>query len=556
MILRTAIAFLLAGTALAQVTPQPGITVFQPIRDTTTYAVDLNGTVIHTWPGTTTPGTSVYMAPNGDLVRTQNIASGPGGGGGGGGIERVDWNGQVLWNFQYTSPLVHSHHDIALMPNGNVLMIAWENVGGPGAVAAGRSPSTVGTAFWSEHIIEVQPDGTGGASVVWQWHAMDHLVQNFNSGLPNFDLPSDRPERININFPAGSAGPSGDWLHFNGLDYNPELDQIVISSRTLSEVWIIDHGTTTQEAAGSTGGLRGRGGDLLYRWGNPAAYDRGTGADQTLYGQHDCQWIDEGLPGAGNLLIFNNGQGRPGGNYSSADEVIPPLNPSGVYDLVPAAAFGPALAVSSSTHPTPASFYSPTTSGCERQPNGNTMMVEGDSGLFIEVNSAGALVWTWQSPFPTTGAKRTFKARRHAGGVTGLAYCDPANANSTGMPGVLKAVGSTVVSENSLELWVQDLPQSEFGFFVNGTGNAVTPLAGGSSGDLCVSTSLGRYNDLSEIFHSGGTGTGSLVLDLNNTATPMGRVSILAGQTWYFQCWYRDTPGMTSNFTNAVEVSF
>ena len=66
-----------------------------------------------------------------------------------------------------------------------------------------------------------------------------------------------------------------------------------------SEFWIIDHGTTTAQAAGHTGGRRGRGGDLLYRWGNPRAYRAGTKADRKLFAQHNAHWIPKGLPGAG-----------------------------------------------------------------------------------------------------------------------------------------------------------------------------------------------------------------------------------------------------------------
>ena len=545
-------AFLaVSASAAAQ---QPGINVFQSNNTQVTHAVDLNGNVVHTWPGTAPAGMAVYMAPNGDLVRTRAIANGPGGGGEGGGIERVDWNGQVLWSFQYTSATVHSHHDIALMPNGNVLMIAWDSIGGAGAVAAGRNPNSVGTNFWAEKVIEIEPDGNGSATVVWEWRAADHLVQNFDSNLPNFDVPSQRPERIDINFPPGNVGQNGDWLHFNGIDYNPELDQIIVSSRTLSEVWIIDHSTTTQEAAGSTGGLRGKGGDLLYRWGNPMAYGLGSAADRTLYGQHDCQWIDEGLPGAGHLLIFNNGNGRPGGNYSSADEVIAPINASGTYDRPPGAAFGPSAAVLSLAHPNPGSFYSPTTSGCDRFPNGNTMLIEGNSGFMIELDPAGSLVWSYQNN--VGNSVRTFKARRHPGGLQGANHCDPAVANSTGFPATLKAVGSITIQDNAMTLWAEGLPTGEFGFFLNGTGNQVVMNPGGSAGHLCVSTSIGRYNGITQIFNSGEQGHGSLLLDLGNTPTALGPTQVLAGQTWYFQCWFRDTPNMTSNFTNGVGVTF
>lgn len=547
---------LCAPTLAAQGTPQPGVHVLQPMGSTTAYVVDLAGNVINSWPGDARPGLAVYMAPNGDLVRTRNIAQGPGGGGGGGAIERRSWDGQLVWSFTYTGPSMHSHHDIALLPNGNVLMIAWDSVGRAGGIAAGRDPNTLDNQFWSDHIIEIEPDGSGSATVVWEWYAADHLVQNRDPNLPNFGTPADHPERIDVNFPVGNVGTSGDWLHCNGIDYNEELDQIVISSRTFSEIWVIDHSTTTAEAAGSTGGNSGRGGDLLYRWGNPRAYGRGGAADQQLFGQHDPQWIEDGRPGAGNLLVFNNGTGRPAGPFSSADEIVPPLNGQGTYDVDPVLAYGPTAPVSVSTHPTPTVFYSTTTSGCQRLPNGNTLMVEGDSGLFIEIDPAGQLVWSWANSLP--GNARTFKSRRHPGGVTGLAFCDPAVVNSTGSPGVLKAVGSTVAGENALTLALEQLPPQQFGMVVNSMTSGFAPGAGGSMGNLCVSGDIGRHSRLDEIIAASATGTAFLTLDLTDLPTPAARVAVQAGETWYFQCWFRDVVGgmNTSNFTNGVEVSF
>ncbi|MCA9002969.1 MAG: hypothetical protein KDB61_13675, partial [Planctomycetes bacterium] len=159
--LRTlALCLCLSAAAFAQTSPQPGVNVYQPNASPDAYAVDLAGNVVHTWPGTNPAGiTAVYMAPNGDLVRTLTTGTPPGGAGSGGGVERVSWDGQVVWSFTYSNAQVHSHHDIALMPNGNVLVIAWENVGAAGAIAAGRNFATVSTEFLAEQVIEIEPDG-------------------------------------------------------------------------------------------------------------------------------------------------------------------------------------------------------------------------------------------------------------------------------------------------------------------------------------------------------------------------------------------------------------
>src|SRR5262249_3692287 len=136
------------------------------------------------------------------------------------------------------------------------------------------------------------------------------------------------------------AGMFPDWTHVNAVSYNAKYDQVMISVREFNEIWILDHSTTTEQAASHTGGRSGKGGDLLYRWGNPRAYRAGSTGDQRLFAQHDAHWIPDGLPGAGHLLVFNNGGGRPDGNYSSVDEVeLPTPDSQGHYDLKTGTAF-------------------------------------------------------------------------------------------------------------------------------------------------------------------------------------------------------------------------
>ena len=167
----------------------------------------------------------------------------------------------------YNSETYHQHHDIEPLPNGNILILGWELKTGEEAISKGRDPLLLEDGeLWPEHIVEIEPDGDGG-NIVWEWHLWDHLIQDFDSSLVNYGVVSEHPELMNINYMGpgqNSSGGKADWIHANSIDYNEELDQIIISSRALSEFWIIDHSTTKEEAASSSGGNAGMGGDILY----------------------------------------------------------------------------------------------------------------------------------------------------------------------------------------------------------------------------------------------------------------------------------------------------
>ena len=160
----------------------------------------------------------------------------------------------------------------------------------------------------------------------------------------------------------------------NSIAYNAQLDQIVLSVRGCNEIWFLDHSTTTKEAAGHTGGKHGKGGDLIYRWGNPAAYRRGTTRDKQLVQQHDAQWIPDGYPGAGHITIFNNGYDR---GWSSVEEIVPPVDASGRYILEAGKAYGPEKPVWHYEAKNRTDFFSSEISGAHRLPNGNTLICAG-----------------------------------------------------------------------------------------------------------------------------------------------------------------------------------
>ncbi len=378
----------------------PGYTLFAPKHHTLIYLMDNDGRAVHQWKSQYEPGQSVYLLENGHLLHccfTRN--KGFTRGGEGGRLEEFDWEGNLVWEFEYSTDEYLSHHDVKPLPNGNVLVLAVEKKSHEQCMAAGFDPKMLrDDQLFPEFIIEVQPTRPKGGKVVWEWHVWDHLIQGNDRTKPNFGEAAAHPERIDVN--ANGRPVPAFWNHGNSIAYNAKLDQIVLSARGCNEIWVIDHSTTTREAAGRTGGRGGKGGDLLYRWGNPAAYGRGTTRDRQLFQQHDAQWIPEGYPGAGHILIFNNGLDR---GYSTVEEIVPPMDSRGRYMIESGKPFGPEKPVWKYQAKNPTDFYSSEISGAHRLPNGNTLICAGVRGLFFEVTPAGETVWEYVNPVVHNG---------------------------------------------------------------------------------------------------------------------------------------------------------
>jgi len=383
-----------------------GYTLFAPKHNTSTYLIDNNGQVVHSWTGSKyEPGQSVYLLENGHLLRacmTKGKLST--GGGEGGRIEEYDWDGKLVWEFDYSTDQYMQHHDIHVLPNGNILMLAVEKKTYDQAIAAGFSPSKLAgevkqqSMILPDMVVEVKPTYPSGGQVVWEWHVWDHLVQDVDKTKANYGNVAAHPELIQAD--DEGRGVPVFWNHMNSIDYNAALDQIMLSVRGNSEIWIIDHSTMTAEAAGHTGGKRGKGGDLLYRWGNPATYDTGTRDSQTFYQQHDAEWVAPGYPGAGNITVFNNGLGR---NYSTIDEFTPPVDANGNYAIVAGQPFGPKTFTWTYKANPPESLFAGAISGAQRLPNGNTLIDDGTHGTFTEVTPTGEVVWKYVNPVVLQG---------------------------------------------------------------------------------------------------------------------------------------------------------
>jgi Arylsulfotransferase (ASST) len=353
------------------------------------------------------------------------------GGGHRGCIEEYSANGELVWRLNLSTDEYIHHHDALKLPNGNVLAVVWEQVSVAEAVSQGRNPELVAESgyFWYDGVIEIDPYT---AEIVWEWSARHHMVQDFDSGKMNYGVVADHPELLDINLarPDKDGKVSADWTHVNAMDYNADLDQIILSSNYHSEIWIIDHSTTPREAEGHTGGRYGKGGDLLFRWGRPENYDRGVDGSRQLFHQHDVQWINPGLPGAGNVLVFNNGhrEDRP---YSTVLEIDTGVNDDGSYSIEADGSYGPSEPVWIYDPEPPERFLSYFISGAQRLPNGNTLINQGAGAKLREVTMDGEIVWEYLYENEVEGPHMLFRANRYPPDHPGIQKILSAKSAST-----------------------------------------------------------------------------------------------------------------------------
>lgn len=386
-----------------------GYTLFSPTSSQTTHLIDNCGREINSWQFNTTPGMMAYLREDGSLVRAGRIFEGFGAGGSGGLIEIKSWDDELLWTYRYSDNRFKQHHDFECLENGNILLIAWEKHTVPELVEAGRIPESIGNnGVWLEQIVELKPIGLDSAEIIWEWHLYDHLVQDRFPERNNFGSVSENPQRLDINYQAFLDVNSGlpgnaDWVHYNSIDYNPDLDLIVVSSRNMSEIYVIDHSTTTEEAAGTTGGNFGRGGDFLFRWGNPVVYDTSLVDERVLYAQHDARWLSKDGSYTVELSIFNNGLGRDSVNTSSIEIISPGIEDGQfVFDeTIQQFKLDEHLTIfPTEDYP----FSSPRISGAQVFENGNILICSGNNGAVYEITNEGQLVWQYINPVSQLGS--------------------------------------------------------------------------------------------------------------------------------------------------------
>lgn len=339
--------------------------------------------IVHEWQLEFGLGNDVELLSDGRLLASLGVESPDFSFGGFGGIiQLINPDSSVDWEFTYANEEHIIHHDVEMLPNGNILAIVWDLRSTEELDAIGYLGEE--EKVYTETIIEIN---TASDEIVWKWESWDHIVQDTDDSKPLFGIVNEHPELININYIdvlRENVEPDGDIMHANGFDYDEENDLIYMTINNFSEVWVIDHSTTITQAKTSTGGSYGKGGDLLYRFGNPAAYDN-TFGERLFYNNHFPNLLENDVPGDGNILVYVNGNG------DSKQSVV--------YELGLPSSFN--LQVNASNELdviwsyTREGLYAPRVSGAVRLDNGNTLITSGTSG-FIEVTNDKEVVWEFE----------------------------------------------------------------------------------------------------------------------------------------------------------------
>jgi hypothetical protein len=448
-----------AETELRQYNPEKSYGgYFMTSTSGVNYLMDMMGNVVHKWEGV---GGTPQLMEDGNLWSAGQV---------------MDWDGNILWSFDPKTDAGRSdlsmHHDVRRMWNKKLnqyteLILTSRTSSKDEIIAAGGDPSwdytggakgsaKLGRGYSHDALIEVNMN----KQIVWEWRFLDHAVQSKNPAWPNYvsDVKLapgrfDAHWRIDQESPEGTTGICFDWHHVNSLDYNEDLDHIVVNAKHWSTYFVIDHGKTfvsTTDWAANRAAAKGPAGDVIYRFGNASAYNQGaapgfqTSGHSQLFGSHSIQWIRPyhwgrphlatdkwpdpvgytksgiALPGAGNFLIFDNRCYAPtlAASGSKVIEINPYLNAAGVntgaYVNPPEAGYTRTAPLSvtgqsfdyinkqvvwSYRSKITNSFFAPHNSGMQRLPNGNTSIIATDQNHLFEVTPTGEIVWEYIWPF-------------------------------------------------------------------------------------------------------------------------------------------------------------
>ncbi|SDI20446.1 aryl-sulfate sulfotransferase [Winogradskyella thalassocola] len=401
-----------------------GYTLFNPSSDNRVFLINNCGEVVNQWEFDSLDSRNGYLLENGNLLVGSELTT-----------EIKDWDDNLIWSINYQDFLGTSiHHDIEPLPNGNYLVLVRDVYSKVDLLEEGLDPSYNLDTMVLDKILEIEPVGTNSANIVWEWKLFDHLVQDYDSSKSNYGVISSKPHLWNLNY---DGGQGSNPIHVNAIDYNAELDQIAISSRHLSEVFIIDHSTTTYQASTNSGGLYNKGGGFLWRWGNPQVYNQGTASDQKLGRQHDIKWITEG-PNQGKLSVFSN-DGYGSNLSASSVHIIDPNATDGVYSLSSGKFLPQSYFWSWDGTIMNEVMHGGAQCGVQIMSNGNALINESDIGRLSEIDSSGNVIWVYMIPvsnnsdfnqFESPIGNGSFRAHRYSGDYSGF---DNVVFNNTGI---------------------------------------------------------------------------------------------------------------------------
>ena len=349
--------------------------------------IDLSGTIVRDWPFAGVPPRIIDPDLNGgrigDIgVQLSSVDGSPGGIYANRTIGQLSWSGEVVWEWGDQAPggAARQNHDWELLPNGNRLLLVTIP-----RVVPDLGPHLVG----DQGIYEVAPTG----EIVWSWRAGDHLSE-FGFSDAGWEYlracvarrPDDVWGYLEMNS-IKAIGPNR-W-HRADRDTVFQPDSILFSSRKANVVGLIERST----------------GRIVWRLGpyfdaEPGAehqrinrFDVPRPLDQ-ISGQHNPHMIADGLPGAGNILLFDNqgGAGYPPaalGIYAGSRVLeVDPARGEIVWQYTAEDSGDPSWM-----------FHSSFVSNAQRLPNGNTLITEGMRGRIFQVTAPGEIVWEYRSPF-------------------------------------------------------------------------------------------------------------------------------------------------------------
>ncbi len=368
-----------------------GYTVLSPLGTQAVIVIDMNGNVVKRWddynnsaggPARVLPGGQVIAAVGARPPHQESLE-----------LVQRDFDGKMVWQF--------GHNVQVPMPDGSPLWALrqhhdWQRQDfpagyySPGAAPAGASttlilthishvlPKVSDVMLEDDRLIEVAPDG----KIVWEWTAGDHADE--------LGFGAEARAAIRTS-PGPNAARNGfDWLHLNSATYiGPNHwfdegdrrfapDNILISSRQASLLAIVAHD-----------------GAIVWHLAPDFNQSKALLALGPIIGQHHAHIIPKGLPGAGNLLVFDNG-GASGYGFTN------PIAPKGVGALVRPNSrvleINPVTLELVWSYQAPGKFYSSNISSAQRLPNGNTLITEGTVGRVFEVTSGGTIVWEYLNP--------------------------------------------------------------------------------------------------------------------------------------------------------------